>query len=163
VPRTIDAFVARAAPGPAREESVLLWVAQAHERFRRIHPFARANGRVTRLVTNLLLRRLGLPPLIVRPREAARYFAALQRADARDPWPLAGFLARSILAGSRRLAVAAEDLAALSPLATFAGGGERDALYKAAQRGRLRAVRRGGALLTTAAWLAEYRASRRAR
>lgn len=162
VPREIDAFVARLAPGPPQTGSPLLWVTQAHERFHRIHPFAQANGRVCRLVTNLLLRRLGLPPFLVRPRGAGRYGAALQRADARDPWPLAVVIARSVLAGARELAAAADE-ADLLPLATLAGGPDRDALYKAAQRGRLRVVRRGGALLTTPAWLEAYRASRRTR
>jgi hypothetical protein len=163
VPREIDAFVARLAPGPPQGGSPLLWVTQAHERFHRIHPFAQGNGRVCRLVTNLLLRRLGLAPFIVRAAEAGRYRAALQRADARDPWPLAVVIARSVLAGVRELAAAAADEPDLRPVAALAEGPERDALYKAAQRGRLRVVRRNGTLLTTAAWLAAYRTSRRAR
>jgi hypothetical protein len=47
----------------------------------------------------------------------------------------------------------------LVPVAALAGPAGRAALYKAIQRGRLRVVRRGRALLTTKAWLAEYRAS----
>jgi hypothetical protein len=163
VPRQIEAFVARLAPGPPREDSALLWVAQAHERFHRIHPFARANGRTGRLVTNLLLRRLGLPPFIVRPREHGRYLAALQRADSRDPWPLAAVVARSVLAGLRELAGRGGEALDLRPLVTFAAGAERAALYKAVQRGRLQAVRRDGALQTSEAWLASYHASRHAR
>jgi Fic family protein len=163
VAREIDAYVARLAPGPPREGSMLLWVTQAHERFHRIHPFTQANGRAGRLVTNLLLRRLGLPPFIVRPRAGPRYLAALQRADTRDPWPLALVIARSVLAGVRELAAARDDTADLQPLSAFVAGAGREALYKAVQRGRLQAVRRDGALLTTAAWLASYRASANAR
>jgi hypothetical protein len=69
---------------------------------------------------------------------------------------------RSVLAGLQRLAGAAEQHVngELIGLASLARAGERAALYKAIQRGRLRVVRRGRALFTTAAWLAEYRASR---
>jgi hypothetical protein len=51
----------------------------------------------------------------------------------------------------------------LRPVAAFAVGAERAALYKAAQRDRLQTVRRDSALLTTATWIADYRASRRER
>ncbi len=163
VPREIDAFVARFGPGPQAGASHLLWLAEAHERLRRIHPFAEANGRTVRLVTNLLLRRLALPPFVVRERDAERYRAALRRADSRDPWPLAGVIGRSILAGLAQLLAALESGGDLRAVAAFAAGAERDALYKAAQRGRLRAVRRNGALLTTQAWIDAYRSSRRVR
>jgi len=105
-------------------------------------------------VTNLLLRRLGYPPLSVPGAELARYRAALARADARDPWPLATFVARRVLAGLNRLATAGD--AALRPLAAFGTAHGRDALYKAAQRGRLRTVRKGRALFSTETWVDAY-------
>ena len=46
----------------------------------------------------------------------------------------------------------------LRPLADFATEGGTDRLYKAAQRGRLRVVRRDGRLFTTAPWVAAYAA-----
>jgi hypothetical protein len=58
----------------------------------------------------------------------------------------------------RRLVAAAEPDGELRSLASFAAGSRRAALYKAAQRGRLRSVRRGGTLYTSAAWIAEYEA-----
>ncbi len=160
VPRQMNAFVERVASGPPPQTHPLLWVADAHERFSRIHPFAKANGRVARLLANLLLRRVELPPFAVRGRTAERYLAALRRADSRDPWPLATVLARAVLASLRRLVAASEGPAELLPLAAFAAGAARARLYKAAQRGRLRSVRRGGQLLTSAPWIAEYEASR---
>jgi Fic family protein len=159
VPRGMNAFVERVALGPAEGVHPLLWVADAHERFSRIHPFAKGNGRVARLLANLLLRRVELPPFAVRGRAAERYLAALRRADSRDPWPLAAAFALAVLASLRRL-VAANDAGDLHSLASFAQGAQRARLYKAAQRGRLRSVRRGGTLLTSAAWIAEYEASR---
>jgi len=65
------------------------------------------------------------------------------------------------LAGAQRLAGALDDPPGeLIPLADLATGRERAALYKAIQRGRLRVTRRGNALFSTHAWLAEYRGSR---
>jgi Fic family protein len=163
VPRQMSAFVERVASGPPPQTHSLRWVADAHERFSRIHPFAKGNGRVGRLLTNLLLRRVELPLFAVRGRAAERYLAALRRADSRDPWPLATALARAVLASLSRLVAASEGPGELRPLATFAGGAARARLYKAAQRGRLRSVRRGGQLLTSAAWIADYEASRDSR
>jgi Fic family protein len=156
VPREIAAFVDRFGRVPPEPDSPLLFVAEAHERFTRIHPFTAGNGRAARLVTNLLLRRLGYPPLLIGDTERRRYRAALAKADARDPWPLAMFLARSILAGLTRLAAASGSREALRPLAEFARASGREALYKAAQRNRLRIVRKGRTLLTTAEWVNAY-------
>jgi Fic family protein len=159
VPREIAAYCERLVAGPAAGTAPVGWVAAAHARFERIHPFSTANGRVGRLVANLLLRRLGLPSLVVRSRDGAAYVAALRRADARDPWPLATIFARSVLAGLQR-ARAAQAGDPLVPLASLASAGERPAFYKAAQRGRLLAVRRGGTLLSTQAWVDAYRAEK---
>ncbi|GAC1301889.1 MAG: hypothetical protein NVSMB19_10520 [Vulcanimicrobiaceae bacterium] len=158
----IAAFVNRIQQGPPSDASPLLWVAEAHERFERIHPFVAGNGRVGRLVVNLLLRRCGFPPFAVRDRDVERYIACLRRADSQDIWPLAAMIARAVLASLQRLSAytASDDLCNFAALAS---GPERDALYKAAQRGRLQTVRRGGALLTTQAWIDAYRASRSSR
>lgn len=163
VPRDIATYADRIALGPPDRESALRWLAEAHERFERIHPFTAGNGRVGRLVLNLLLRRCGYPPFVVRDRDAVAYASALRRADTRDPWPLATLLARSVLASLTRLWASDHGDAELAELSTFADGADREALYKAAQRGRLRIVRRSGAILTTRAWIDAYRASRFAR
>jgi hypothetical protein len=154
VPREIAGFLDRFAHAPLEQRSPMLFVAEAHERFTRIHPFTAGNGRAARLVTNLLLRRLGYPPLSIPGADLARYRAALAHADARDPWPLATFVARRVLAGLNRLATAGDT--ALRPLAEFGAAYGRDALYKAAQRGRLRTVRKGRALFSTETWVGEY-------
>ena len=160
VPREVAAFVDRFGMGAPERTSPISFVAEAHERFARIHPFSAGNGRVARLVTNLLLRKLGYPPFILRPPERGAYRAALARADAREPWPLATLIARSVLAGLSRLVAAAGGASALRPLTEFAHAGRRDALYKAAQRQRLRFVRKGRALLTTETWVDAYLAAR---
>ena len=69
-----------------------------HHRLVAIHPFPNGNGRHARLMTDLLVMRLGRPRFtwgsasLVDPNEARqRYIAALQAADARDIAPLLAF------------------------------------------------------------------------
>jgi Fic family protein len=163
VPRQTLALAERLASGPAEGASPLLWTVEAHRRFTRIHPFCRGTGRTGRLLVNLLLRRLGLPPFALAGLAARRYLETLYQAGSPDPAALALILARALLDGLTRLTEAAGGGAALRSLASLRAGAEKDALYKAAQRGRLRVVRRKGALFTTEAWIDEYRASRRSR
>jgi len=79
--------VGRLAPGekshevPARE--VPLTLAGLHCSFERIHPFIDGNGRVGRLVLNLILVRLGWPPAIIYKRARDRYLTALDRVGPR--------------------------------------------------------------------------------
>jgi Fic family protein len=160
VPREIAAFVDRFASGPPTGMHRIAWAADAHARFTRIHPFETANGRAARLVTNLLLRRAGIPPLVVRRADALRYERALRAADSRNIWPLALLIARSTLDGAAKLLAESERDDGLRPVATFADGARKAALYKAAQRGRLPTVRRDGQLLTRAEWIAQYEARR---
>jgi len=67
----------RTAAGPFPEA-----LAQVHAEFERIHPFLDGNGRAGRLLTNLLLIRMGYAPAILRKAERTRYLAALRRSDA---------------------------------------------------------------------------------
>lgn len=152
-------FVDRLAAGPPHPRTPLLWVAEALARFERIQPFSEANGRVGRLLVNLLLRRLDLPPFIITPRRTAAYLTNLRRADAQEPRPLGCSIAESVLDGFTRLRTACEPDEALLSLAGMPAK-DRAALYKAAERGRLRTVRRSAGIFTTQSWLTAYRASR---
>jgi hypothetical protein len=138
-------------------EAAPLALARAIARLTRLRPFATANGRVARLVANLLAYRRGLPPLVLDARARRAYGLALRAADARDVVPLAHVVGRALVRGLERLRDAAEPPEELRPIAEFAGEGGAAALYKAAQRGRLRVVRREGRLYTTHAWLNAYR------
>jgi len=158
VPREVAAFVDRYSAGPPAGSGLLQWVAGAHGRLLRVQPFEGGNGRVARLVANLLLRRLGLPSASFARRRADRYPAAIARADSGDVAPLAELTAEALHESLTRLlaATTADDL---HPLRALAPPDRLSALVKAAQRGRLRIVRRGTRFFTTSAWLAEYEAS----
>jgi Fic family protein len=54
----------------------------AHRRLVDIHPFNDGNGRVARLLMNLILIRGGYPPIAVRPEDRASYIRALQQSQA---------------------------------------------------------------------------------
>jgi fido (protein-threonine AMPylation protein) len=138
-------------------------LAEVHAEFERIHPFLDGNGRAGRLVTNLLLIRLGYPPAIIRKAERTRYLHHLRRADAGDPGPLGELLARAVLDALIRFIVpAVAGPAQLVPLAALADVHlSPRALRQAAERGRLRAQRdERGQWRSTRNWVDEYRASR---
>jgi fido (protein-threonine AMPylation protein) len=138
-------------------------LASVHAEFERIHPFLDGNGRTGRLVTNLLLIRLGYPAVIIRKGERARYLNNLRRADAGDPAPLGEFLARAILDTLMRFIVPAiAGPARLVPLAALVDSGlSARALRQAAERGRLRAQRDSrGQWRSTRRWVDEYREGR---
>jgi len=154
VPREIEACIDRAGRGPG-DLPIALWLARTLARIARIAPFADANGRTSRLAIDLLARRLDLPPPVIEPNRANRYRSALAAAEANAPAALARLISRSLVAGIDRLRAVAEATDALAPLRTLAGD-RYTALAKAAQRGRLQSVRRGGRYYTTREWIARY-------
>lgn len=55
---------------------------EAHRRLVDIHPFNDGNGRIARLLMNLILIRGGYPPIAVRPEDRLAYVQALQQSQA---------------------------------------------------------------------------------
>jgi hypothetical protein len=134
-------------------------LAAVHAAFERIHPFLDGNGRAGRLILNLLLVRLGLPPIIVHKRSRVRYLNALRRADGGDAGPLGEFLARAVLDSLHRFVVPAvagpSRLVPLPALATDLLSA--NALRVAATRGRLKASKAAdGSWRSTRVWVDEY-------
>lgn len=143
VPAAITDWVARACTLSAAPEPRIELIADVHAEFERIHPFIDGNGRAGRLLTNLLLVRLGYPPAIIYKRDRRRYLNALQRADAGDPGSLGELLARAVLDNHYRLVLPAvagpHKLVPLSALVSEEV--TLRALRNAAARGRLLATR----------------------
>ncbi len=163
VPALVTDWMSDANRGPNDDgQHPMVFVADLHARFERIHPFRDGNGRVGRLATNLLLVRHGFPPAVIYKRDRTRYLNALRRADRSDSGPLAEIFARAVtdaiyrfllpgLAGPHRLVP-------LRSLADSVLSG--NALAVAAKRGRLRAVRRTDQWYSTKQWVQEYRERR---
>ena len=66
---------------------------EAHWRLVAIHPFNDGNGRVGRLLMNLVLLRGGYTPVLIGPEHRAAYLDALERRGGGDAEPYAGFMA----------------------------------------------------------------------
>ena len=117
-------------------------LAQLHHRFECIHPFIDGNGRVGRLALNLVLVRLGYPPVVIFKKQRDAYLRALQRSDEGDHGALGEIIARAMLDNLNRFVVPnVAGPARLVPLAALADDDfSVPALRQAAQRGRLDAV-----------------------
>jgi excisionase family DNA binding protein len=67
-----------------------------HHRFVEIHPFDDGNGRVGRLIMNLLLIKAGYPLTVIKTVDRRRYYDSLQKADNANPRPIVNFVARCV-------------------------------------------------------------------
>ncbi len=138
-------------------------IARHHAAFERIHPFLDGNGRVGRLLTNLILVRLGFPPAIIQKRERERYLDALARADRDDAGPLGELIARAVLDNLTRFVLPAiAGPAKRVPLEALATKElSVIALRSAARRGRLKGMRASdGSWRSSKQWVDEYRKSK---
>ncbi len=69
-----------------------------HYRFIRILPFDDANGRIAKILTNLILMQFAYPPIVIKKAEKNIYHFALQQADKGQIEPLRDFFARCVIA-----------------------------------------------------------------
>ena len=158
----LDEWIAQANQAPDEGIHFLSRLAQLHAAFERIHPFRDGNGRVGRLVLNLLLVRRSAPPAIIDKKARATHLRGLKACDEGDPGLLSEVLARAVcktvekhmlpaLAGPLRLVpLGALETSELS----------RVALLSAAKRDRLQAVKMGEHYYSTQRWVREYADSR---
>jgi Fic family protein len=65
----------------ASDAAQIVAAAKVHYDFVLIHPFDDGNGRMARLMMNLLLIKHGFPPAIIKTQDKENYFAALRQAD----------------------------------------------------------------------------------
>jgi len=70
----------------------LLIAAGFHTRFIQIHPFGDGNGRIARIITNLILMLCGYVPAIIKMEERIDYYNSINLSTLEDPKPLAEFL-----------------------------------------------------------------------
>ena len=76
--------------------SGLLAAAAAHTSFVTIHPFIDGNGRVARLLMNLMLMRHGFPIAIITKEDRVRYYEALEDSQSSDLTPFVTLLSECI-------------------------------------------------------------------
>ena len=67
-----------------------------HHRFVAIHPFDDGNGRMARLLMNLLLLQDGYPPAVIHQEDRGAYYAALAQADDGELLPLQEFICEAL-------------------------------------------------------------------
>lgn len=70
--------------------------AQFHYKFVCIHPFIDGNGRVARLLMNLILMRNGYPPTVILKVDRKKYYRVLNQGNLGDLNPFVNFIGRSI-------------------------------------------------------------------
>lgn len=75
--------------------SPVLLAAEFHYKFIRIHPFDDGNGRLARILMNLILMQYGFPPVIIKTEDKAAYYSALQQADAGLFEPFVEYIAQN--------------------------------------------------------------------
>jgi Fic family protein len=75
----------------------LVLAALFHHKFVAIHPFDDGNGRMARLLTNLLLMQAGFPVIVIKTDEKSGYYGVLSQADAGVTAPLLEFFAEHLI------------------------------------------------------------------
>jgi Fic family protein len=75
----------------------LLHAALFHHQFASIHPFDDGNGRMARILMNLILMRAGFPPVVIKLPNREPYIAALRRADAGENEAIVSYIGQNLI------------------------------------------------------------------
>jgi len=142
--------------------------AQAHHKLVAIHPFIDGNGRIARLVMNLILFRFGYPPAVILRLNRKQYYQVLMQADSGRPAPLVNFVGKAV---EHSLALYLEACTPQNkpPLketewislgqAVEGTPYSQEYLSLLARKGRLEAIKCGRVWLTTRQAVVDYRQS----
>ena len=76
----------------------LITSALVHHQFVAIHPFDDGNGRMARILMNLILMQYGFPPVVIRTDEKDTYYFVLGKADAGETEEFVCFIAEKLIA-----------------------------------------------------------------
>jgi Fic family protein len=162
VPQLMEDFVIWAKDN-AGHMNIIEYVATLHYKFVWIHPFLDGNGRVARLLMNLMLIRAGYPPAIILNSDRKKYYNTLSRADRGEFETffkvIGQAVERSLDLYLRALGVDREELVSLSDLA-------KDSKYSQAylsllaRQGKLSAMKLGRNWLSSKKAVEEYMAKR---
>ena len=131
----------------------------AHQGFEGVHPFLDGNGRVGRLLLNIMLMQEGYPPALLLREWRARYIQALNTADTGNYTPLANLIGQAVEEGLDLYLEACAATPDYQPLTKLDGtGGYRlEYLSWLARQGRIDAVKRGGRWYSTRAAIEQYK------
>jgi Fic family protein len=80
-----------------KKEPLLVVASLFHHRFTEIHPFDDGNGRMARLLMNLILMRDGFPPVVIKQETRQEYLQALREADQGTIAPLVELVSQTAL------------------------------------------------------------------
>ncbi|MCW7457361.1 Fic family protein [Leptospira bandrabouensis] len=79
------------------ELPTLILAATFHYKFIRIHPFDDGNGRMARILMNLILMMNGYPPVVIKTEEKENYFRALRQADGGELNPFIEYIGQQLI------------------------------------------------------------------
>ncbi len=134
----------------------------AHHGFEAVHPFEDGNGRIGRLLLNLMLMREGYPPALILREARIRYIQALDEANTGNYNPLANVIGQAVEAGldlyleacTSSPEIAYQSLSALAQVSGYSS----DYLGWLVRKGRLNAVKRGRLWYSTKEAIEQYKA-----
>ncbi|MDP9080134.1 MAG: Fic family protein [Bacteroidota bacterium] len=96
---------------PAKMQELMEWYAEVsnhtdihpvvaaalfHHRFVSIHPFDDGNGRLSRILMNLILMQKGYPPVVIKMDDRLNYYSLLSQADNGNSWPFVEYVIRLV-------------------------------------------------------------------
>lgn len=139
-----------------------------HFRLASIHPFDDGNGRVARLLMNLILIRYGYPFVVLKWYDRRRYYETLEKADKGDLKPFASFISRCVEQSLDLYLSAVEPTSGETRLLTLADAVKlspysQEYLSLLARRGLIAATKIGKNWHVTPEALDEYLKSRKRR